>query len=148
MSLNPRVGTLAFLACAQAFAGCASEKADPLGSVAPAAVREADATVVVARMGAETRLRIGQVMAFELYGNASTGYGWEVVEDGSPVLVPAEVPPETSPARPPMLGAGGPVRWRYRALQRGAASVRLVYRRAWEQDIAPVRTVVFPVLVE
>lgn len=133
MSFHPPLGALALLACAQAFPGCAAEKAEP--------------TVVVARIGAETRLRTGQVMAFELYANASTGYGWEVVEDGSPVLAPANTSPAPPPPRP-MLGGGGPVRWRYRALQPGAATVRLIYRRAWEKDVAPARTAVFPVLVE
>lgn len=147
MSLNPVAGTLALLACAMASPGCASGTGD-----APVADKTStnapQDTVVDARADGETRLRRGQLLAVELDSNASTGYAWEMVEDGSPVLEPAPVPARAEPAVAPMPGAPGTSRWRFRAVQSGTATLRLVYRRAWEKDIEPVRIAIYNVVVE
>lgn len=147
MSLNPSAGALALLACAMALPGCASgtdgaPEADKTSASAP------EATVVDAHAEGETRLRRGQILAIELDSNASTGYAWEIVEDGSPLLEPAAVPARAAPAVAPMPGAGGTSRWRYRAVQAGTATLRLVYRRSWEKDVEPVRTASYRVVVE
>ncbi|RYE73469.1 MAG: hypothetical protein EOO80_19090, partial [Oxalobacteraceae bacterium] len=108
MSLNTPINALLALAVLQMLAGCATARADPAeeraGKSAPAPARSLE--VVIAQPGVESRLRRGQVLAFELYGNASTGYGWEVIEDGSPVLVPVKGPPAAKPTIPPMPGSG------------------------------------------
>lgn len=142
MSLKPQVVVL--LACAMALPGCATESSDK----AETSGNASDSLVVDARAGDETRLRRGQLLAIALDSNASTGYAWEVVEDGSPVLEPAPVPASAAPAAPPMLGAGGTSRWRYRAVQSGTTTLRLVYRRSWEQGVEPVRTASYRVVVE
>lgn len=145
MSLNPRIGALALIACALSPGGCATEpRPDPSADANVAA----EASVIIADAVAETHLRQGQLLAIELDSNASTGYGWEIVEDGRPVLEPAPVPASIPPAIPPMPGAGGTSRWRFRAIRSGTATVRLVYRRAWEKDVEPARTAVYRVWVE
>ena len=148
MSLNTRITLLVGLACAAALAACATEGADPSKS-GGAASTTAQADVVQVQPG-ETVLRLGQVLAIELDSNASTGYGWEIVEDGSPQLEPAPVPASALPQEttPPMPGAGGKSYWRYKAVQAGDTQLRLVYRRAWEKEVAPARTAEYKVRVE
>jgi len=147
MSLNPLAGVIVLLACAMVLPGCASGT-DDAPSAGKASTNTAEATVVEARADGETHLRRGQILAIELDSNASTGYGWEIVEDGSPVLEPAPVPAGTAPAVPPMPGAGGTSRWRYRAMQTGTTTLRLVYRRSWEKEVEPVRTASYRVVVD
>ena len=142
MSLKPHV--IVLLACAIALPGCATESGDKAETSGTAS----DSLAVDAHAGDETRLRRGQLLAIALDSNASTGYAWEVVEDGSPVLEPAPVPANAAPAAPPMPGAGGTSRWRYRAAQTGTTTLRLVYRRSWEQGVEPVRTASYRVVVE
>ena len=105
---------------------------------------------VISAQPGETRLRTGQVLAIELDSNASTGYGWEIVEDGSPQLEPAPVPASALPQEttPPMLGASGKSHWRFKAVQAGDTQLRLVYRRAWEKEVAPARIAEYKVRVE
>jgi inhibitor of cysteine peptidase len=147
MSLNPLAGVFALLACAMALPGCASGTGDA-PAVDKASANAPQDTVVDARADDETHLRRGQLLAIELDSNASTGYAWEIVEDGSPVLEPAPVPARAAPAVTPMPGAGGTSRWRYRAAQAGTTTLRLVYRRSWEKGVEPVRTATYRVVVE
>ena len=148
MSLNTRITLLVGFACAAALAACATEGADPSKS-GGAASTTAQADVVQVQPG-ETMLRLGQVLAIELDSNASTGYGWEIVEDGSPQLEPAPVPASALPQEttPPMLGASGKSHWRFKAVQAGDTQLRLVYRRAWEKEVAPARIAEYKVRVE
>jgi predicted secreted protein len=145
MSLKPHA--IVLLACAMVLPGCATESGDKAETDGPSA-NASDSLVIDAQAGGETRLRRGQLLAIELDSNASTGYAWEIVEDGSPVLEPAPVPASTAPAPPPMPGAGGTSRWRYRAVQTGTTTLRLVYRRSWEHGVEPVRTASYRVVVE
>ncbi|MGH8026759.1 MAG: protease inhibitor I42 family protein [Pseudoxanthomonas sp.] len=147
MSLNPRLGAIALIACTLALPGCATGT-DGAASADTTSASAPEATVVDARADGETHLQPGQLLAIELDSNASTGYAWEIVEDGRPVLEPAPVPASAKPAVTPMPGAGGTSRWRFRAAQPGTATLRLVYRRAWEKDVEPVRTASYTVIVE
>ena len=147
MSLNPLAGAIALLTCAMTLPGCASGT-DDARTADKAPANASEAVVIDAHAEGETRLRRGQILAIELDSNASTGYAWEIVEDGSPVLEPAPVPARAAPAVAPMPGAGGTSRWRFRAVQAGTANLRLVYRRSWEKDVEPVRTASYRVVVE
>ena len=148
MSLNTRITLLVGFVCAAALAACATEGPDQAENEG-AASATAQADVVQAQPG-ETMLRLGQVLAIELDSNASTGYGWEIVEDGSPQLEPAPVPASALPQEttPPMPGAGGKSYWRFKAVQAGDTQLRLVYRRAWEKEVAPARIAEYKVRVE
>ena len=147
MSPNPIAGAIILIACAMALPGCATTAGDEPGTDGISG-NASESILVDANAASETRLRRGQLLAVELGSNASTGYAWEIVEDGSPVLEPAPVPASTAPPAPPMPGAGGTSRWRFRAAQSGASTLRLVYRRAWEKEVEPVRTATYRVVVE
>jgi len=146
MSLNTPIGALVIFSLAMTLPGCATEMEDKTTGRDSGTVSES--TIVNAVQGNETRLLRGQLLAIELDSNASTGYAWETIEDGSPVLEPAPVPASTAPPAPPMPGAGGTSRWRYRAAQAGTTTLRLVYRRSWEKEVVPVHTATYRVVVE
>lgn len=145
MSLNPHA--IVLLVCAMASPGCATEPGDKVETDGTSG-SASDSLVIDAQASGETRLRRDQLLAIALDSNASTGYAWEIVEDGSPVLEPAPVPASAAPAVPPMPGAGGISRWRYRAVQAGTTTLGLVYRRSWEKGVEPVRTATYRVVVE
>jgi predicted secreted protein len=123
----------------------------PANASEPARLSAADAPEVVAPAAqGPTVLAVGQVLEIALQGNAGTGYAWELVEDGAPRLVRAVPPPrqeDGAPADPPLVGAATTtLRWRFRAVEPGQARIRLVYRRPWEQGVAPLREAVFDVV--
>ena len=134
------VGLLSLMACAPAV----PKGATAAGDIQAEIVRPSDDSVPV--------LKVGQVLEIELQGNASTGYQWQLVEDGSPVVKPATPPPAAAtsdkPAESMMVGAPSASRWWFQAVQPGQTTVRLVYRRLWEKDTPPAQTADYRVEVE
>jgi predicted secreted protein len=133
-------GLLSLMACAPAV----PKGATVAGDIQADIVRPSGDSVPV--------LKVGQVLEIELQGNASTGYQWQLVEDGSPVVTPATPPTSAAtsdkPAEPVMVGAPSTSRWWFQAAQPGRTTVRLVYRRPWEKDVPPARTADYRVEVE
>lgn len=127
----------------------ASTPAQPKGA---AVAGDARADIVRPSGDSVPVLKVGQLLEIELQGNASTGYQWQVVEDGSPVLKPATPPnlaaTSDKPAEPMMVGAPSMSRWWFEAVQPGRTSLRLIYRRAWEKDVPPAQTAEYRVEVE
>ena len=80
----------------------------------------------------------GQVFQVQLKGNPTTGYGWEVAEVDEKVIQQqgeAEFKADSS-----LLGAGGTETLRFKAVGMGKATLKMVYRRSWEKDVAPLQT--------
>ena len=126
--------------------------AAPSPATTPAAAAATPDVVRPAADGSAT-LQVGQVLEIALEGNASTGYGWEIVEDGAPMLQRATLPPPApapagDKAGPRLVGSPSVSRWHFQATTPGEARLRLVYRRAWEKDVAPAREAAFKVVVQ
>lgn len=85
--------------------------------------------------GRKVVLRTGDTVALSLAENPSTGYSWQVVSSGAPV-VRAEGNPTFRPDNK-LHGAGGTATYRYEAVAEGTSLLKLVYRRPWEKDAAP-----------
>ena len=83
-------------------------------------------------------LRTGDTVALSLAENPSTGYSWQVVSSGAPV-VQAEGEPTFKPDNK-LHGAGGTATYRYKAVGAGTSTLKLVYRRPWEKDATPAAT--------
>lgn len=145
-SIGMRCGSLLVLAALTV--SCASSPAGPAsaGGDAPAT---GPASTGPSTPAEPRTLAVGGFLDIALPANASTGYGWELVETGAPVLRQTTPPPpaDDAPASPPMPGAGNTARWRFVAEQAGTAEVRLVYRRAWEKDVPPAREARYRVTV-
>lgn len=140
-----------------AVAGCGTPSKDSVAASVPEAAQpgpqeNAQVEIVPVQRDGETVVVVGQRLEIALDGNPSTGYMWEIEADGAPALAPvpllaaprAPAAPETRPV------VGSPVlhRWHFEAVQPGTTSVRLVYRRSWEKDVAPIRDAEFRVKVE
>lgn len=126
-----------------ACAGAPAAGGDPPPDASP------DDGLVRPQGDAPVTMRVGQVLEVALMANASTGYQWEIVSDGAPVLArttgPATPPPMDT--QPPMPGAPSIARWWFRAETPGEATVRLEYRRPWEK-VPPVEVAEYLVRVE
>ena len=86
--------------------------------------------------------------AIELDGNPTTGYTW--VYTMSPEGIAREVankyiPDETDEAA---AGSGGKYVFIFEATAAGEAELTFSYLRVWEEDIPPLRTVIYKVIAD
>ncbi len=92
---------------------------------------------------------LGQVFTVTLESNPSTGYRWEWVDhQDSTVEQMGEAqfkPRETGD--PPLVGAGGWESFDFKAVHPGQMTLKLVYRRPWEEGVEPLKTFLLQVTV-
>jgi predicted secreted protein len=100
---------------------------------------------VQAQTGTATTLRLarGEAATIELQENPSTGYKWQIAQQGSSKLEIVAISdlgfgPGGSPGQKALLGAPGQHRWKIEALAAGHATVTFIYLRAWEK-VPPTR---------
>lgn len=114
-----------------------------------------DVLISAADAGKTRQAEPGQLIAIDLKGNPTTGYGWvleslegeAVVQVGGIKFVEAakNIPPaEAGEQR--IVGAGGIFHATFEAGKEGKATVKMVYRRPWEKDKDPAET--FSVMIE
>ena len=136
--------TLAAVLVALLGAACSSNPAADVWNRAPI-VRNGDASID----GRSEVVKRGDTLAVHLDANPSTGYRWELTRLAGASVVQVGLPdyqPETA-AGVPRVGAPGHTTFRFRALQAGTSSIELAYRRPWEADVAPAKTVRFEIAV-
>jgi inhibitor of cysteine peptidase len=92
--------------------------------------------------GGQVDTRKGDVLVVPLDSNPTTGYHWEVSEVDTNILKQKGEPEYTpnSAANPPVIGAGGKQTFRFDVVGTGETTLKLVYRRSWEKDVAPAQT--------
>jgi len=101
-----------------------------------------------AQAGEAITLNRGQELEISLATQPGTGYGWWPREVAQPVLAMAASPETVRGDAPPgLVGAPASQRWRYAAFRSGGQALAFDYKRIWEQDVAPARTVAFKVTV-
>jgi inhibitor of cysteine peptidase len=91
----------------------------------------------------EIVVRERQRLELSLRENPTTGFRWELQENGAPACALRDdtfIAPETG------VGRGGVRRWIFEAIATGSCRIALAYRRAWESK-PPERTVRFTVRV-
>ncbi len=74
-----------------------------------------------------------------LKSNPTTGYRWEIATIDSTILIPNGVEYIADEVHPGMVGSGGRSIVRFRTVKGGKTSVRLIYRRPFENDVAPLK---------
>jgi predicted secreted protein len=85
---------------------------------------------------------LGQVFTVTLESNPSTGYRWEWV-DSQDSLVEQMGEAQFKPCEtgdPPLVGAGGWESFDFKAVHQGQMTLKLVYRRPWEEGVEPLKT--------
>jgi inhibitor of cysteine peptidase len=89
--------------------------------------------------GRSVSIAVGEAVSITLAGNPTTGYTWELADIDWAVL--ASDPEPAFKADSSLTGAGGKFTFRFFALKAGSSAVKLTYRRPWEKDVPPLRSV-------
>jgi len=80
----------------------------------------------------------GATLVVQLESNPTTGYSWAVKGNTAPLkLVGSDSKPTDQSGR---MGAPSTQQFRFKAMETGTVTLKLIYRRPWEQNIAPVKT--------
>ena len=87
-------------------------------------------------------LHVGQVLTVVLASSRSADLSWAMAEPTATVIVPEGKPIYAAGTG----GSSGTETWHFRAAKRGQQTVRLEYRRAWQQNV-PERTFRFTAIV-
>jgi predicted secreted protein len=85
---------------------------------------------------------LGQVFTVTLESNPSTGYRWEWVDHQDSIVEQmgeAQFTPRET-GDPPLVGAGGWESFDFKAVHPGQMTLKLVYRRPWEEGVEPLKT--------
>ena len=100
--------------------------------------------------GTTQQLKKGQVMSITLESNPSTGYSWYAAISNIAVLAQMGEPEYTAPAESstPMVGAAGAQTFLFQATEIGSTTITLEYKRGWETDVAPEKTITITVEVK
>ncbi len=86
--------------------------------------------------GCIVRMNIGGRLDLVLAANPTTGYAWEAAAADSAVI--REVGKEEFKPDSKAIGAGGRITLHFEAAASGRTGLKLVYRRPWENNIAPL----------
>ncbi|HEY1907137.1 MAG TPA: protease inhibitor I42 family protein [Myxococcaceae bacterium] len=114
--------------------GCATPTPAPTESTPP--------RIMVSEAGGQVALAVRQELGLQLQANVTTGYGWAVVPPLPEVLT--AIDPGTyhaSTDSDASVGAGGTTSFVFLAVRPGKGVLQLAYRRPWERDVIPARTV-------
>lgn len=135
---------LAALSIVLTLAGTACQSGTPSGKAA-GSTSPLDLIVGEAQSGGTVAIAEGGSLTLELPVTSGTGYAWEVrVEPPNLLRIPSE--PVTIRGDAAMPGSVTQVRWTLTEAKAGKGRVEAVYRRPWEQGVAPAKR--FSVSVE
>ena len=87
--------------------------------------------------GKTVEIRIGDELEVVLPGNPTTGYGWEVISLDSTVL---SLDKSEFLGSDKAIGSGGMEIIKLHAIAEGKSAVKLIFHRAFEQNIPPLKT--------
>jgi inhibitor of cysteine peptidase len=91
--------------------------------------------------GTTQQLKVGEVMAVALESNPSTGYAWYATISDTKVLVQMGEPQYNEPSAGAVVGAAGTQTFFFQAIEPGTSLLTLEYKRGWETDVTPEKTV-------
>ena len=115
-----------------------------------AALPAATTTVRIdeAQAGQTIQLTNNATFAISLAGNASTGYAWILVQQIGKAVEPlGEIAYIQDEADTPRVGAAGRFVATFRATRKGRSVLTFDYRRPWETNAAPEKTLAFTIRV-
>ena len=100
--------------------------------------------------GSTQQLAVGEVMGIALESNPSTGYGW-FANSTSPEVIASMGDPvyqEPTASTTPIVGAAGTEIFYFQATATGTAKLTLEYKKGWETEVAPEKTITITVEVK
>lgn len=129
------------------FAGCAMALSLAACASANAPASSAERVLSQADSAAPVVLSVGETVVVKVEANASTGYGWIVDQAAAAGTLEQAGEPSMALSNPGLVGGGGTQTWRFRAVAKGQGELRMDYRRAWEKDVPPVRSLAWKIEV-
>jgi inhibitor of cysteine peptidase len=91
--------------------------------------------------GRQIELTKGQTFNVTLETNPSTGYSWEVVELNNSILHKiGEAESEPYSTTENMVGIPIMHTFQFEVINTGQTTLKIVYHRIWEKDVAPEKT--------
>ncbi len=121
--------------CSSLLAGARQTGSSASSSKASAATL----TVTDQDNGKDVDLTSGGTLIVKLKSNPSTGYGWTVSGDPSPLRLEKTSYVKSSQSAK-VVGAPGLQVLRFGATASGMANLTVVYRRSWEYNVPPAKT--------
>lgn len=92
-------------------------------------------------MGQTVDLSVGQLVELRLKENGSTGFLWQVRQDGAPnCRIKEDFAEPVAVSVPAMPGRGSTHVWRIEGVRVGMCDLALIYGRPWETDKPPAQT--------
>jgi len=92
------------------------------------------------RNGQEVTIKQDQLLTVKLESNPTTGYGWEIAACDEAVLqAQGEAVYEQASQGQNLVGGGGWQTFQFKPVKAGETPLKLVYRRAWEKDVEPIK---------
>ena len=128
-----RVALFVCLIICAALAACGAKGVDPV-------------TLTQKDAGTAVHVKQGSIVNVTLEGNPTTGYTWEIAPGGSGVLEPQGEPVFKADSN--ALGSGGMMTFQFKAAQAGTSSLKLIYHRTFEPNVAPLQTFEVTIIVE
>ena len=91
--------------------------------------------------GTAVSLKQDQTLTIRLESNPTTGYSWEIANCDAAILKSmGEATYEQARPNQKLTGGGGWQTFQFQPEQAGQTSVKLIYHRAWEKDVEPLKT--------
>ena len=98
--------------------------------------------------GRQITVKTGDVVTVSLDSNPTTGYSWQVIEIDNTVLIQDGDPEYKQDAGSAgLVGAGGTETFRFKATGSGETSLKLGYRRPWE-NVPPIENFSVKIVVQ
>lgn len=100
--------------------------------------------------GTTQHLKKGEAISITLESNPSTGYSWYAAISNTAVLAQMGEPEYIAPAdsSTPIVGAAGKQTFLFQATEIGSTTITLEYKRIWETDVAPEKTITITIEVQ
>jgi inhibitor of cysteine peptidase len=98
--------------------------------------------------GARVTLARGQELIVTLDGNQTTGFRWSLARAAPELVQIGEATYVARATEGRQAGSGGLTTFRFRAETAGTSSLGFAYRRPWEANIPPAKSIRFEVRVE
>jgi len=99
--------------------------------------------------GSTQQVKAGQVMSISLESNPSTGYSWFATSSDQAVIMQMGEPElQQTASSTPIVGAPEMATLFFQAVKAGTATITLDYKRGWEQDVKPEKTITITVEVK
>lgn len=96
--------------------------------------------------GSGVGLNVGDTLNLILDGAPSTGYTWEVGFYVPEVIKPTGEPEQQSDSN--LVGASEAYLFRFLAVGEGEVTLRMIYHKPWEKDVADLKTCEVTIKVE